>query len=50
MTLVTSALLGLETVPTLLFGPSFFGAAAYPSFLLGAVVGPVGVSVSEQCC
>ncbi len=49
MTSVTCALLGLETVPNLLFGLSF-GAAAYPSFLLGAVVGPVGASVSEQCC
>ncbi|HEV2745138.1 MAG TPA: hypothetical protein VGV91_18430 [Rubrobacter sp.] len=35
-------MLGLETVPNLLFGLSFFGAAAYPSFLLRAVVGPVG--------
>ncbi len=42
LTLVACALLGLETVPNLLFGLSFFGAAAYPSFLLGAVVGLVG--------
>jgi hypothetical protein len=42
LTLVACALLGIETVPNLLFGLSFFGAAAYPSFLLGAVVGLFG--------
>ncbi len=42
MTLVTSALLGLETVPNLLFGLSFFGAASSTSLLLGAFIGLVG--------
>ena len=42
MTLVTSALLGLSTVPNLLFGVSFFSTAGYPSLLLGAFVGLVG--------
>ncbi len=42
MTLVACALLGLETVPNLLFGLSFFGAASSTSLLLGAFIGLVG--------
>lgn len=41
-TLIVCALLGLETVPNLLFGVSFFSTAGYPSLLLGAFVGLVG--------
>jgi hypothetical protein len=50
VTLVTSALLGLETVPNLLFGVSFFSTAGYPSLQIGAFVGLVGGSGSDQCC
>ncbi len=39
MTLVACALLGLEAVPNLLFGLSFFSGFRFASFLLEAVVG-----------
>ncbi len=39
MTLVACALLGLEAVPNLLFGLSFFSGVGFAPFLLGAAVG-----------
>ncbi len=41
VTLVACALLGLETVPNLLFGLSFFSGIGFAPLLLGAAVGLV---------
>lgn len=39
VTLVACALLGLEAIPNLLFGLSFFSGIGFASFLIGGAVG-----------